>query len=114
MPSHSLRADLLMLLTAMIWGSVFVAQRLGMDSIGPFLYSGLRFGLAALILLPVLHLLQGRAQSAPLPAVNRQLLLGGSALLLPGLAEAIVRQPALAGERRLPADVARMPRDGRG
>ncbi|HUE91327.1 DMT family transporter [Pseudomonas sp.] len=86
MPSHSLRADLLMLLTAMIWGSVFVAQRLGMDSIGPFLYSGLRFSLAALILLPVLHLLQGRAQSAPLPAVNRQLLLGG---ILMGLALAL-------------------------
>src|SRR3990167_6330885 len=86
MPSHSLRADLLMLLTAMIWGSVFVAQRLGMDSIGPFLYSGLRFGLAALILLPVLHLLQGRAQSTPLPAVNRQLLLGG---ILMGLALAL-------------------------
>ncbi len=86
MPSHSLRADLLMLLTAMIWGSVFVAQRLGMDSIGPFLYSGLRFSLAALILLPVLHLLQGRAQSARLPAVNRQLLLGG---ILMGLALAL-------------------------
>ena len=36
MPSHALRADLLMLLTAMIWGSVFVAQRLGMDAIGPW------------------------------------------------------------------------------
>lgn len=47
MRSHALRADLLMLLTAMIWGSAFVAQRLGMDSIGPFLYTGLRFGLAA-------------------------------------------------------------------
>ncbi len=39
MRSHALRADLLMLLTAMIWGSAFVAQRLGMDAIGPFLYS---------------------------------------------------------------------------
>ena len=64
MRSHALRADLLMLLTAMIWGSAFVAQRLGMDAIGPFLYSGLRFALAALVLLPVLHLLEGRSSSA--------------------------------------------------
>ena len=37
MRSHALRADLLMVLTALIWGFSFVAQRLGMDSVGPFL-----------------------------------------------------------------------------
>lgn len=72
MQSQALRADLLMLITAMIWGSAFVAQRLGMDSIGPFLYTGLRFALACLALLPVLALLQRPA--APL---NRNLLAGG-------------------------------------
>ena len=41
MANHALRADLLMLVTAMIWGSSFVAQRLGMDAIGPFLYLSL-------------------------------------------------------------------------
>ena len=51
---QSLRADLLMLLTAAIWGSTFVAQRLGMEEIGPFLYTGLRFALGALVLLPLL------------------------------------------------------------
>lgn len=86
MPSHTLRADLLMLLTAMIWGSAFVAQRLGMDSIGPFLYSGLRFALAVLILLPLLALLQHRSRSAPPPPANRHLLLGGG---LMGLALAL-------------------------
>jgi len=80
MRSHALRADLLMLLTAVIWGSSFVAQRLGMDSIGPFLYSGLRFGLATLVLLPVLSALQHRARHAPAPALNRQLILGGMAM----------------------------------
>ena len=86
MRSHALRADLLMLLTAMIWGSAFVAQRLGMDSVGPFLYSGLRFGLAALILLPVLRLLEGRSNSATVAPLNRQLLRGG---VLMGLALAL-------------------------
>lgn len=39
MRSQALRADVLMLITAMIWGVSFVAQRLGMDAIGPFLYT---------------------------------------------------------------------------
>ncbi|WP_322049274.1 DMT family transporter [Paraburkholderia sp. J67] len=44
-----LRANLLMLLAAMIWGSAFVAQRLSLDAIGPFLFTGLRFLLGAAI-----------------------------------------------------------------
>jgi drug/metabolite transporter (DMT)-like permease len=86
MRNQALRADLLMLLTAMIWGSAFVAQRLGMDSIGPFLYSGIRFALAALILLPLLPLLQYRSRGTPQPPLNRHLLVGGS---LMGLALAL-------------------------
>ncbi len=38
-----------MLLAAMIWGSAFVAQRLSLDAIGPFLFTGLRFLLGAAI-----------------------------------------------------------------
>jgi drug/metabolite transporter (DMT)-like permease len=86
MRSHALRADLLMLSTAMIWGTVFVAQRLGMDSVGPFLYSGLRFSLAVLILLPILPLLERRSAAEAPPQLNRQLLLGGG---LMGLALAL-------------------------
>ena len=54
-----------------------------MDSIGPLLYSGLRFALAVLILLPLLPLLERRSPTAPL---NRHLLLGGG---LMGLALAL-------------------------
>ena len=52
------RADALMLITALIWGSTFVAQRLGMDHIGPFLYTGLRFAIGAITLLPLIWLLR--------------------------------------------------------
>ncbi|UTW08724.1 DMT family transporter [Pseudomonas benzenivorans] len=86
MRKEALRADLLMLLTAMIWGSAFVAQRLGMDNIGPFLYSGLRFALAALILVPLLPILQRLSPDTPVPPVNRHLLFGGG---LMGLALAL-------------------------
>ena len=85
MRSQALRADLLMLITAMIWGSVFVAQQLGMENIGPFLYSGLRFVLASLVLIPVIILIQRRSQQ-PRSAPSRGLLLGGAIM---GLALAI-------------------------
>ncbi len=45
--------DLLMLAAAMIWGSTFVAQQLGMDGVGPFMYTGARFLLGALLVLPL-------------------------------------------------------------
>jgi drug/metabolite transporter (DMT)-like permease len=77
MPNQALRADLLMLFTALIWGSAFIAQRLGMDHIGPFLYTGLRFSLAALVLLPFV-LRRPQANQLPAePLVYRGLLLGG-------------------------------------
>ncbi|WP_339486066.1 DMT family transporter [Pseudomonas sp. EL_65y_Pfl2_R95] len=85
MRSQALRADLLMLVTAIIWGSAFVAQRLGMDSIGPFLYSGLRFSLAAVALFAVLPLLS-RGKAAAKPPLDKSLLCGGAIM---GLALAI-------------------------
>ncbi|MEY2686638.1 MAG: hypothetical protein RL375_836 [Pseudomonadota bacterium] len=45
--------DLLMLGAAMIWGSTFVAQHLGMDGVGPFMFTGARFLLGALLVLPL-------------------------------------------------------------
>ncbi|MBN2090140.1 DMT family transporter [candidate division KSB1 bacterium] len=52
MKSRLFRANLLLLLTALIWGFAFVAQRVGMNYIGPFTFNALRFALGALVLLP--------------------------------------------------------------
>ena len=84
MQSNALRADLLMLITAMIWGTAFVAQRVGMDDIGPFLFTGLRFLLGALVLMPLLPLQRRSLGQARAPGfAHRPLLLGG---VLMGLA----------------------------
>ena len=85
MRSQALRADILMLITAVIWGSAFVAQTSGMDHIGPFLYSGLRFALGSLCLLPLV-LRRAAADRPAAPLLNRGLLLGG---MLMGLALAL-------------------------
>jgi len=41
-------------LAAAIWGFAFVAQRAGMDYIGPFTYNGIRFLLGSISLLPLI------------------------------------------------------------
>ncbi len=46
------RADLLLLLTAIVWGSAFVAQRLSASEMAVYLFNGGRFLLAALLLIP--------------------------------------------------------------
>jgi drug/metabolite transporter (DMT)-like permease len=52
--SRALLAEGALLLTAAIWGLAFVAQRRGMDHMGPFLFNGLRFALGCLPLIPFL------------------------------------------------------------
>ncbi len=52
MTSDTLKSDLVLLLAASIWGLAFVAQRVGMEHVGPFTFNGLRFVLGGLSLLP--------------------------------------------------------------
>ncbi|RPJ78519.1 MAG: DMT family transporter [Deltaproteobacteria bacterium] len=47
-----IKSDALLLLTAVIWGFAFVAQRIGMDHVGPFTFNGIRFALGGLSLTP--------------------------------------------------------------
>ncbi|MCX6283804.1 MAG: DMT family transporter [Bacteroidetes bacterium] len=55
MSNSKIKADLILLLAAAIWGFAFVAQRAGMDYVGPFTYNGIRFSLGLLVLLPLLY-----------------------------------------------------------
>ncbi len=49
-----LGANILLLLTAAIWGFGFVAQRVGSQSIGAFTFNGIRFALGSISLIPLL------------------------------------------------------------
>ncbi|MBR2854695.1 MAG: DMT family transporter [Clostridia bacterium] len=53
MNRKSLRGSLLLLLGSVIWGAAFVAQRVGMDHMGPFSFNGIRMLLAAAVMTPV-------------------------------------------------------------
>jgi len=58
MNKRALRADVLLLLTAGIWGFGFAAQRSGMEHVGPFAFNGIRFILGSLSLLPLILIRQ--------------------------------------------------------
>jgi drug/metabolite transporter (DMT)-like permease len=62
--STVLKADLLMLLAALIWGTTFVPQRLSMNHLGPLTFNAFRFILGGLFLL---------ALRAVYPALSKQM-----------------------------------------
>jgi len=62
MNQRALKADILLLLTAGIWGFGFVAQRSGMEYVGPFAFNGIRFILGSLSLLPLIFFLNRHKQ----------------------------------------------------
>ena len=53
MNAKTLRANLLLLLAAFVWGVAFVAQKSGLGALSPFAFNGYRFLLGGLVLLPL-------------------------------------------------------------
>ena len=61
MPRHNTvgstaRYEALLFITAAIWGTGFVAQRLGMQNLGPLAYNAARFAVGSMALVPLLFL----------------------------------------------------------
>ena len=92
--TKTLRANLMLLLTALIWGIAFVAQDVAMDAMEPFTFNAARTLIAALALLPCIRLLDAlekkrapggantpatasRALRDMTPAQKRTLIIGG-------------------------------------
>ncbi|WP_420406991.1 DMT family transporter [Hoeflea sp.] len=73
-------ANLLLLLAGAIWGMGFVAQSTAMENIGPFLFIGLRFLVAALVLAPFAWAESRRAARPVSPQHMRGFLLIGLVL----------------------------------
>ena len=80
MPRHL--ANLLLLTAGAIWGAGFVAQSTAMDNIGPFLFIGLRFLVASIVLAPFAWLEARKADRPVSPAHLRGFALVGLVLFL--------------------------------
>ena len=59
--NRKVRANFLLLTTSFIWGSAFVAQRVGMENLGPFTFNGVRM-LVASLALSIVALIFGRVK----------------------------------------------------
>lgn len=79
MLSKTAKANIALSLAAFFWGTTFIAQRQAMDNLTPMAFTGLRFTLGALCLMPLAF----RRASTLLPAAEdrkalfRQWLIGG-------------------------------------
>ena len=79
MKTQALKTDLLMLIAAAIWGFAFVAQREGMETMGPFLFSGVRFLIGVVALSPVVWYLSKKPQQSHKAEVSaKKLILAGT------------------------------------
>ena len=64
MKRSQLKNSFLLLLTAAIWGSAFVAQSVGMDYVKPFTFNGIRSAIGALFLIPCIFLFRNHTNSS--------------------------------------------------
>ena len=80
----------MLMLTALIWGTAFVAQKSGMELMGPFAFNGIRTVLGGIVLLPVIWIfsrnnkeddmqsaLSPEERAAAKKEENRTLIIGG-------------------------------------
>ncbi|MGI6336969.1 MAG: DMT family transporter [Eubacteriales bacterium] len=72
MTKKELTANLLLLLTAAIWGFAFVAQKTGAEYVGAFTFNGIRFLIGGLILRPVIAVLDASRKKSGAPAASRK------------------------------------------
>ena len=72
MNHRNLRGSLMLLLGAVIWGFAFAAQRMGMDSMQPVSFNGIRNLLAGICLSLVTALMGRRAEARPSPSPARR------------------------------------------
>ena len=78
MDKKQLRGSLLLTLTALIWGTAFVAQTVGMDHLGPFTFNAVRTLIAGIALIPVILLFDKLQKKQPLHhQVKKDTLMGG-------------------------------------
>lgn len=74
------KTNLMLLLVALIWGLAFVAQKVGMDYMGPFTFNTVRSYIGALVLLPVICTVDRQRRRMNLPVSswkNKDLWVGG-------------------------------------
>ena len=79
MKNTKLKGNLMLLLTAFIWGVSFIAQSKGVEEISPVAFNGIRSILGGLVLLPIIYITDSnkKKHGQPIPPADKALILGG-------------------------------------
>ena len=75
MNKKEIKTDIMLVVAAILWGLGFVAQRDGMNYIGPFFYTAIRFGIGVLCLLPIYFIT--RKQERKIKVEKKTILIAG-------------------------------------
>ena len=103
MDKQKLKGELYIFLAALIWGSAFVVQKVGMDYIGPLTFTAFRFTIGTLAMIPVL-IIARRSRSKKASSCNcetdrrrisRDLIVGGIWVGIANFAGSILQQTGL-------------------
>ena len=83
MKKKQIKGMLLLLLAAIIWGSAFVAQSVGMEYVGPFTFNCVRTLIGGIVLIPCITLLNhGKVKKKMTSSEKKRLMIGESAVEL--------------------------------
>lgn len=79
MKNQKLKGNLMLLLTAFVWGVSFIAQSKGVEKISPVTFNGIRSVLGGVVLLPVIFMLDSikKKNNVPVQKVDKRLIVGG-------------------------------------
>ena len=79
MRNQKLKGNLMLLLTAFIWGVSFIAQSKGVEEISPVAFNGIRSVLGGVVLLPVIFFLDAKKKKSNIPVqpIDKNLIIGG-------------------------------------
>ena len=79
MRNQKLKGNLLLLLTAFVWGTSFIAQSKGVEEITALAFNGIRSLLGGVVLLPVIALLDfsKKRKGAQVQKIDKNLITGG-------------------------------------
>ena len=70
--SKKMQSNILLLITAFIWGSAFVAQKSGMDYIEPFTFNGIRTFIGGIVLIPVVFFMNRNKTEKDMPQMSEE------------------------------------------
>lgn len=70
MKNEKLKGNLILLLAAFIWGTSFIAQSKGVETVAPILFNGVRSILGAVVLLPVIFIMDASKKKSGTPVMG--------------------------------------------